>query len=588
VKERIRAVVGRLRRGLARVLLTPVITACLPWRHRDAVALTFDDGPHPQFTEEILAALAERGVKATFFLTGSACDDHPDLVRRIDAAGHVVANHGYSHYSPEEVSGAEYVADVEHGQEALERALGRTVPKVFRPPYGRFRLLPFLRLWRRGYRFVGWNLDSRDTHVIDPEHVVADVLGAVRGRDVILLHEDYEQTAAAVPALIDGIRAQGLRVQLLLQQGPHPAVALVSEYMPPAAGMTVQAETLLRRLRADGIDIFRVSTNPVCGGALAWIQRVRYLRGVIGWVRYLINLTSVRKADLVHLFSASGLTFLLFSVPTVVAARLLRRPLVMHYHGGGAAEFFGRWGRAALPFVRAADSVVVPSRFLREVFAAHGVHAAAIPNPIEVEPIVPAPDQLVVLSCRNLTPVYDIATAIRAFERLSAERPDARMLIAGEGPDRQALERQVAAAGLSGRIDFLGNVPHAEMAMVRARASILVNSSRTDNQPVSILEAMAAGLAVVSTDAGGIPAMLSHGEDALLSPVGDARRLGENLSRVASDVVLRRRLTLAARARVLDFRWEAVGPEWWTLYGELMPGLETSADDAPRRARRAS
>lgn len=350
------------------------------------------------------------------------------------------------------------------------------------------------------------------------------------------------------------------------------AVALVAGFPPPAAGMTVAAETLRRRLSEDGLTVVSVATNPQLDGALACLGRVRLVRGMIGWCRYAWALRRLVRVDLVHVFAASWLNFFLFAVPAVVLGRLLRRRVVLHYHGGGAGPFMRRCGWLVMPFLSAVDRLVVPSCFLAEVFSAWGLRVEIIANSVDVARVpatVHAGDQ-VVLSCRILSPLYDIATAIDAFARLAETSPGSRMIVAGDGPDRGALERRVAAHGLTDRVEFLGNVPHDDMAAVRERATILLNTSRVDNQPVSLIEAMAAGLAIVSTDAGGIPDLAKDGVEALLAPVGDVDALAESLQRVATDPAVRRALVAAGLERARSYRWSAVGEQWCRLHTELL------------------
>jgi len=203
-----------LRRLIAfavRVLFGPAIVSNLPRSSRSEVCLTFDDGPHPDNTRRILAILRACRVPATFFVAGEECERYPELVRAIAAEGHQLANHGYSHYAPDEVSTSEYLEDVRRGQRTIERALGRGVPRGFRPPYGRISLRTFIGLWRMGYELVLWNVDSRDSYVTDPNDVAHNVMTApVRPRSIVLLHEDYDWTVEALPGLVAAIRGQGL------------------------------------------------------------------------------------------------------------------------------------------------------------------------------------------------------------------------------------------------------------------------------------------------------------------------------------------------------------------------------------------
>lgn len=352
----------------------------------------------------------------------------------------------------------------------------------------------------------------------------------------------------------------------------HVRIGLVSEFPPPGAGMTVQAETLRRRLVEAGFDVVPVRTNSQLRGVLRPLRHVRFVRGAIAWSRFAWAMRRLAGVDLVHVFATSWLSFFLFAAPALVLGRTLGKGVVLHYHGGNAAPFMRRLGWLALPFLRSAHRLVVPSRFLVEVFAPWNLAAEAINNPVDTRPLPPlAPTaEPVVFSCRNLGPVYDIATAIDAFALFAATSPGARLILAGDGPERGRLEARAAALGLADRIEFLGNIEHDDMAAVRDRATIALNTSRVDNQPVSLIEAMAAGLPIVSTDAGGIPHMVENEADALLAPVGDASALAHALRRVATEPATRDRLVAGGRARARAYRWSAIKEQWLRLYGDLL------------------
>jgi len=208
------------------IVFPPRVLSRLPRKAGAVVCLTFDDGPDDRNTERILRILQEHKVRATFFVAGEACERHPELVQAMVAQGHDVANHGYSHLSPVETTAEAYVEDVERGQRILEATVGHSVPRVFRPPYGRFSASTFLRLWRRGYSFVLWSVDSQDSFLTEPDDVVATVLDApVDAGSIVLLHEDYAWTVEALPALISSLRAAGLGFATLGSVRTFPAVA---------------------------------------------------------------------------------------------------------------------------------------------------------------------------------------------------------------------------------------------------------------------------------------------------------------------------------------------------------------------------
>lgn len=185
---------------------------------RPRIALTFDDGPHPEHTPAILDALAAGHAKATFFLQGTLAQRHPALVRAISDGGHQVANHGWSHSRASEVGGGAFVREVIDTQALLEETVGRALPRMYRPPYGTISLLPFVRLAGRGYRAVFWSLDSRDSFERESAAVASAIGGAVvRSGDIVLLHEDYRHTVEALPTILKTLTTRGFWLPTLVE-----------------------------------------------------------------------------------------------------------------------------------------------------------------------------------------------------------------------------------------------------------------------------------------------------------------------------------------------------------------------------------
>jgi peptidoglycan/xylan/chitin deacetylase (PgdA/CDA1 family) len=177
------------------------------------VALTFDDGPTPDYTDSVLAILADRAVHATFYVIGKQVVEEPDLARRIAAAGHELGNHSYSHHPLESLVPGSVRAEVET-TDSLIRAASYDGPITFRPPYGRrkFGLLWYLARTER--TIVLWTFDP-DTHNDRPDRIVGQALGHVRPGAIFLLHVEAPiRTAsrAALPILIDSLRARGYRL----------------------------------------------------------------------------------------------------------------------------------------------------------------------------------------------------------------------------------------------------------------------------------------------------------------------------------------------------------------------------------------
>jgi glycosyltransferase involved in cell wall biosynthesis len=346
-------------------------------------------------------------------------------------------------------------------------------------------------------------------------------------------------------------------------------VALVAPSIGILGGQAIQAERLLHAWRNDpDIEAWLVPVNPPLPGPLRPFVRVKYLRTLITQLSYWpLLLRELRRADVVHVFSASYTSFLLAPLPACLVARLLGKPFVLNYRSGEAPDHLKRSALARYVLSRA-DRNVVPSRFLQEVFESFGVSADIIPNVIDLDrfrfrsrgPLTPR-----LLSTRNFEPLYNVQCTLRAFAIVQAREPDASLTLVGAGSLDRTLRRLAGRLGLH-NVTFVGAVPPAEMWRYYAAADIYVQTPDIDNMPSSVLEAFASGLPVVSTAAGGVPAILTDGVHGLLAPMGDVGAIAANVLRLLDDQALAARLAHAARETCQRSTWRAVRERWVALY----------------------
>lgn len=161
-------------------------------RHGDGmtkrIALTFDDGPHPEYTPLILDILEEYGVKATFFVIGENADRYPDLVRREADEGHEIGNHTYTHPITSSPSEKEIIEEVGRTEETILRITGSR-PKLFRPPGGCVFDGIGTKMKRMGYTTVLWSVDTVDWKRPGTDKIVSEVLGNTKSGSIILCHD---------------------------------------------------------------------------------------------------------------------------------------------------------------------------------------------------------------------------------------------------------------------------------------------------------------------------------------------------------------------------------------------------------------
>jgi peptidoglycan/xylan/chitin deacetylase (PgdA/CDA1 family) len=175
------------------------------------VALTFDDGPNPPYTNQILDVLDCYRIRATFFVVGRNVERHPETARLVLAKGHELGNHSYSHTRMVFKLPSFVRSEVERTDHLLSE-LGVTWETHFRPPYGRkILILPYI-IARMHKKNIMWDVDSTDYEVFDPETIVKRVLGCVRPGSIILLHDgegDHSHTVTAIGMLIEDLRRKG-------------------------------------------------------------------------------------------------------------------------------------------------------------------------------------------------------------------------------------------------------------------------------------------------------------------------------------------------------------------------------------------
>jgi peptidoglycan-N-acetylglucosamine deacetylase len=177
------------------------------------VALTFDDGPNPGYTEAVLDVLGRHRAVATFFCVGLPARAYPSTVARIAAEGHLVANHTWSHAYLPDLAEAEVREQVDRTNEALAAATGQA-PTLVRPPYGGRSARVLRWLADSGMTTVLWDVESWDWALISPEAIERDILAGAGGGSVVLLHDgggDRSRTVAALPRILTRLAERGYR-----------------------------------------------------------------------------------------------------------------------------------------------------------------------------------------------------------------------------------------------------------------------------------------------------------------------------------------------------------------------------------------
>ncbi len=362
-------------------------------------------------------------------------------------------------------------------------------------------------------------------------------------------------------------------------------VVVVSGIWPPDPGGPASHAPALADFLAERGHAVEVVTTAESEPArrsypVAWASRRSPLRHVRS---ALLVRRASRRADVVYATSMIR--------RAAIGSRLARRPLVVKLvsdevferatrsgryvgtldefqrTGSGLRTRFLRGTRDAA--LRRARHVFCPSAYLRDVALGWGVdpeHLSVLPNPAPEIPPLPSRDQLrtelglsghALVFAGRLGPQKALGVALQAL----ADVPDASLAVAGDGPQRAALEGRARELGLDGRVSFLGSVPREQVLRLFHAADASLLPSAWENFPHTVVEALAVGCPVIATAVGGVPEVVRDGENGLLVPPGDPGALAAAIARFFADDALRASLRDAAARSVEGYSEDAVFAE---------------------------
>jgi glycosyltransferase involved in cell wall biosynthesis len=288
-------------------------------------------------------------------------------------------------------------------------------------------------------------------------------------------------------------------------------------------------------------------------------------------IAYLVMLIGrAWRYDIIHIFTASYYSYLLSAVPALLVARMYGKKTVLNYRSGEAEDHLSRWP-SAVRTCRWADRIVVPSGYLVDIFARFGLRAEAIFNTIEIDRFR-FRERLGLrprfVSARLLEPLYNVACTLRAFALVQERYPDAELVIAADGSERGKLEQLARELHLQ-HTRFVGKVDYRCMPDLLDAADIYLNANDLDNMPSSLIECMAAGVAVVSTNAGGIPYIITNEQTGLLVACNDHEAMARAAMQLLDDEAMAAAMITRARRESEKYQWSAVSSEWLGLYQQL-------------------
>ncbi|MCM8787204.1 MAG: glycosyltransferase family 4 protein [Candidatus Omnitrophica bacterium] len=345
------------------------------------------------------------------------------------------------------------------------------------------------------------------------------------------------------------------------------SVLIVSNFLSTAGYTYGVCEELAKRLQITGWSVITTSNKPnrlmrlVDMATTAWQQRNEY---------------EVAQVDVF-----SGPAFF-WTEAVCWTLRRAGKPYILTLHGGNLPQFARRYPRRVSRLLNLAAAVTTPSRYLLKQMKVYRQDIQLIPNAIDLswyrfrlrQQVQP---QLIWL--RAFHSIYNPSLAPRMLAQLLLDFPDIHLTMIG--PDKgdgslQETQHITKILCLNNHITFVGGVPKTAVPEWLNKGDIFINTTNVDNTPVSVLEAMASGLCVVSTNVGGIPYLLEHEKDALLVPSDDPEAMAKAVHRILTEPELVVRLSANARNKVQHFDWSVVLPQWERLL-ETVKGVSQHA-----------
>lgn len=330
-------------------------------------------------------------------------------------------------------------------------------------------------------------------------------------------------------------------------------ILLICNYKHGVGGISGQVEILQKNLHGEGhvVEIFSAKASM---WKRLWLLPQLYRRA--------------KDYELLHIHCCSGWGFLPAVLGVSVGKRLGKK-VVLTYHGGGGERFFDKHPRLVRRYLKRTDTNIVLSGFLADVFEKHQLPYIIIPNIIELDDArfrVRLPIRPRFVCIRAHEELYNIPCILRAFQQVQRQMPEATLMLVGGGSLHEELKRQVERMGIL-NVLFTGRVDNSIIMQYLDQADIMLSSPKVDNMPVSLIEAMNAGLLVISSRVGGVPYMIEDGKKGLLFESDNDSELAEKMLWAIRHQDDARSMIASARESVKQYQWDNVKDQLYSVYG---------------------
>ncbi len=331
-------------------------------------------------------------------------------------------------------------------------------------------------------------------------------------------------------------------------------ILFIANYKEGVGGISGQVAALQRHLREEGYTADIFSTIGSLGARLRMPRKLNRI---------------IRNYDVVHIHCCSGWGFLP-AVLGVCYAKKKDKRTILTYHGGGAEFFFGKHKRLINYFLGQTDQNIVLSGFLGDVFDRYQIPYTIVPNIIELDSSVYRNRTRLnpnFICIRSHEKIYNIPCILQAFKLVLEKVANAKLTLVGDGSLHDELKQQVQEMDLN-NVVFTGRVNNTLIYRLLNQADIMVSAPTVDNMPVSLLEAMNAGLLVISSKVGGVPYMIRDLETGLLFPSNDYEGLAQRMIWALDNQERSLAIVDSAHSEVIKYNWKSIRSKLLSIYSE--------------------
>tara|TARA_B100002052_G_scaffold238237_1_gene222009 strand:- start:13616 stop:14647 length:1032 start_codon:yes stop_codon:yes gene_type:complete len=297
-------------------------------------------------------------------------------------------------------------------------------------------------------------------------------------------------------------------------------ILLISPIAPPDGGMSTLAKSIIYGLKNNGYNVDILNTNKFLG----FVSNI-YVLKIFQFFYYMRSLLfKISKSKLIFIISSSGNYYYFKAIPALITSKILRKKIIINFVGGALNE-----KSFIFKSINFFDKIIVPTNYMKNLFLKSGIQVSKYPNMVNTEKFKSKTkiENFKILCAKSLTKYSNVKSLVIAFQKIKKKIPDAVLEIAGNGPEKENLLNYINKNNIKD-VRFLGNVNHSEMPNTLMNSDIFFHGTKYESFGIVLIEAMAAGVPVISSNVGGISELIINNKNGILVEYDNSESFARN------------------------------------------------------------